>query len=308
MLRAIGPPPEGQDEFYHNVKMRDGHENKVKIFKPRATSSPGPLVILVFGGGYFCGDADMPSKQARSLVRLFGATVVCIDYRLSPENKFPTCQVDAWDCTKWVAENATGDLLNADPSQGFVIGGVSAGADISAVLSRMAQEDKLTHPLTGQWLACPNVFHKDGVPDKYKDRYKSWFEEHVMYNGVPKEEIEMVTRNGAWDNESPWRYAGVSKAPLSAEHPRTYFQIAGMDPLRDDGLIYDEMLKDGGVTTKVDFYRGCPHAHWYLMRGVELAERGRVDCIAGFAWLLNREVSREAIKEAITFKGGPSLG
>lgn len=76
-----------------------------------------------------------------------------ISYRHAPEHTGSQQAYDAWDSMKWIAENATGDLINADPSKGFVMGGLSAGACLTVVLSRKFQEEKLAHPLTGQWLA-----------------------------------------------------------------------------------------------------------------------------------------------------------
>lgn len=93
--------------------------------------------------------------MARMFVKAFGAVVVSISYRLAPENKFPTQQMDGWDSAKWIAEHAS--ELGADPKQGFLMTGVSAGGCVASAVVTKAIEEPLAHPFTGQWLGSEYI-------------------------------------------------------------------------------------------------------------------------------------------------------
>lgn len=296
MLKRIGPISPGLEEFTYDIEMRDGYMSSLKIVKHR-DATPGPLVVFVFGGGFAAGSKDSHTEEARAVAQLFGATAVNISYRLIPENKFPIGQLDAWDSMKWISDNATGSLLNADLSKGFVMGGVSSGGGITAALSRKFQEERLSHPLTGQWLAVAPILDDDIVPGKYKEYFISG-EQNAKVTGVSKETRKKMRAASGWDPKSDLGWAGNSKTPLSGQ-PRTYFQACGQDTMRDDSLIYEEMLKEAAVPTKIDLYPGCPHGHWQEMVGIEVSDRARIDSIAGIAWLLEKSVSREEIAKVL---------
>ena len=55
--------------------MRDGYMSSLKVFKP-SKGPPGPLIVLLFGGGFVAGDKDQLTEVARISVELFGATVI----------------------------------------------------------------------------------------------------------------------------------------------------------------------------------------------------------------------------------------
>ncbi|KAK4545793.1 hypothetical protein LTR36_002747 [Oleoguttula mirabilis] len=290
LLAQIGPPESAITEHAQQIPMRDGFESTIKIHKPSSPPSAGsPLIVLILGGGWISGSKDQLTPFARAMVRLFGAVVVNISHRLAPQFKFPKGAEDAWDSVKWIAAHAS--ELGADPALGFVVGGVSAGGNLTAVVTALSIEEKLNPPITGQWLCTPALMDEQHVPEKYKKYFLS--REHNAHAPVlDRAALAALKKHVEWDDDSPLRFPVLSKAPLK-DLPPTYFQADGMDPIRDDAMIYDEMLKEAGVKTKIDFYPGCPHGHMFFMPGIELSNRGLSDMFAGFGWLLGKEISGE---------------
>lgn len=71
--------------------------------------------------------------------------------------------------------------------------------------------------------------------------------------------------------------------------PPAFLQIDGLDPLRDEALIYADMLEESHVRTKVDVYPGLPHGHWGFFPFLEGSRKFRKDQVNGFGWLLGKE-------------------
>ncbi|KXT06747.1 hypothetical protein AC579_3981 [Pseudocercospora musae] len=96
----------------------------------------------------------------------------------------------------------------------------------------------------------------------------------------------------SWDSLSYLRYPILSKAPRS-QQPPAYIQIDGMDPLRDEALIWNELLKEAGAKTRVELHPGCPHAHLGSMPGIEATTTATGDAMIGVGWLLGRSVTMQ---------------
>ncbi|THH13378.1 hypothetical protein EW146_g6834 [Bondarzewia mesenterica] len=95
---------------------------------------------------------------------------------------------------------------------------------------------------------------------------------------------------------------GLVKAPpthpdfspaLASSHvglPRACIQICGLDPLRDEGLLYEKLLATQGVDTKLFVYAGVPHGFDLSCPDLPAAQQFARDFREGLRWLLERSV------------------
>ncbi|KAF2165709.1 hypothetical protein M409DRAFT_23999 [Zasmidium cellare ATCC 36951] len=290
-------------EITINVESRDGVLLPLKTFrrakgdqKTAAERSVSPLIVLYFPGGFIFGSPTLMAGLARLLVKKFNAVVVAPTYRLAPEHPFPTWYNDGWDVFQWIAQNASGSL-RANPGKGFVVGGISSGANVANVVAHLARDNSLHPSLTGVWLSCGGMRlasqYTDRLPPKYRERYLSRTQEECVNSGVSSEAMSRFVRRRC--NEDP---ESVFFAPLiwssgpsygHAGYPRTYFQVCGMDPPRDEALIFDDMLKEAGVETRLDMYAGLPHVFWHSFKQLDQSKKWIQDTLDGFAWLLDGE-------------------
>lgn len=139
-LKALGPAAPHVEEEFKSITMRDGFESQIKIHKP-AGKTGGPLLVLVYGGGFVVGNNQQLTPYGRGFARAFDAVVVTIAYRLAPEHKFPAAPNDTEDSLLWIAKNA--ESLGADPSKGFILGGISAGGSYNRDHLAIAISDPL---------------------------------------------------------------------------------------------------------------------------------------------------------------------
>ncbi|KAH8819428.1 Alpha/Beta hydrolase protein [Xylogone sp. PMI_703] len=263
-------------------KARDGYNIPLLVYSPKVPKEGGsPLAILIHGGAFVLGTPEHEVRNAALLTTMFGFVSVSVGYRIAPEHVFPTAPNDCWDATLWVAENAS--TLGADPSTGFIVSGTSAGGNLAAVVALEALHKDLSPPLTGAYLAIPSTLHFLSVPEEHKTFYLS-LDQNASAPLLNRPGIDKILEYYKPDPHSPL-FAPFHHVKGHKGLPPTYFQICGMDPLRDDGILYEQLLRKERVKTKIDIYPGMPHGFWGVYPNHRLSSVFNADTFQGITWL-----------------------
>lgn len=143
-------------------------------------------------------------------------------------------------------------------------------------------------PLTGVYLGIPVVVHPDAVPEKYLPFYGT-YSQNKDAPILSRESMDTLTGQYKPTPTDPL-YSPLLRPGGHSDLPPAYFQVCGLDPVRDDGLIYENVLREEyGTKTKIDIYPGVPHAFMAAFPDLVSSRRFLDDSIAGFTWLLEPE-------------------
>ena len=202
---------------------------KIREYCPERTSSSSPILYF-HGGGYVLGGLDSHDSALQFFAAEIGTNIFSLDYRLAPENKFPSSLQDANFALEWL-----GKELNLPISE-ISLCGDSAGGHLSASLSTYRAINKfelpfsqcLIYPMTDP--SCNSKSHFDFDSGFFlSQKAMIWFWEQLMNSS---ENLHDPTFNLTID----------PKASL----PKTLIITAGFDPLSDEGEAYARLLDNIG--------------------------------------------------------------
>ena len=220
----------------------------VRVYTP-AGNGPFPVVVYIHGGGWVLATLDTYDASARALTVSSNAVVVSVDYRLSPEYKFPSAHEDCYEVTQWVMNNA--NQINGDAKR-VAIAGESAGGNMATAVCLMSKDRGTLMPMH-QVLIYPVT---DASTDFESARQFAsarplstpmlpWFLKHYL----------RTPADGANKYFSVLR---VSDDQLAALPPATVV-TAQIDPLRSQGQAYAEKLESAGVDVAYKNFNGVTH-------------------------------------------------
>jgi acetyl esterase len=218
----------------------------LRVYRPktlRETDGRAPCLVFYHGGGWVIGNLDSHDAVCRTLAHEGQLLVIAVDYRLSPEHKFPAAVNDAIAAAQWIAANAAS--LGIDPAR-LMVGGDSAGGNLSAVVALNAHEHG--PKVAGQVLIYPATDFRMSHPS----------------HSEPETSCLLADGEG-------WQ-ASPARAETLKGQPPAYVLTAGADPLRDEGDEYAARLKDAGVAVKHVTYPG--QFHGFITMGKLLPKAG----------------------------------
>ncbi|KAL3471490.1 alpha/beta hydrolase fold-domain-containing protein [Aspergillus californicus] len=265
------------------IKARDGADLELRIYKNKECPSNAILFFVTHGGGWVLGDHDAEEAMNRLVAKRTDSVVVSVDYRLAPEYPYPSAVNDSFDALRWCRGNA--ETLGVDANR-VIVGGSSSGGNIAAALALKDRDDGI-NAVVGQVLNMPNTCHPNYFP---KDQYE-------YYSPEQNKDAPIMTTEAAhwfWDLYCPEAGAEPDASPLLAKSHKglapALVQVAGRDPVRDDGLAYSEALKKAGALVKTKIYPGLPHA-FYVFPDLE-ATPTYFNTIVEWINFLDRDLSK----------------
>ncbi len=246
-------------------------DTRVLLYRPAGGPAEAlPIFVSMHGGGFVMGSAEDDDKWCRRIADGAGCLVVNVDYRLSPEHKFPVALEECYDVVRWVRGDAA--ALGADPAR-IAVGGFSAGGNLAAALCLLAKE-RGEFSLVFQVLNYPPL---DLTIDPYKDpptadklltpKTRDFFT--ACYYNTPADIYKPLV--------SPLLAGDLGGLPAALVISAEY------DPLRPEQGRYAARLEAAGVDTAYRVFAGCYHAftHFGAPAAAEEAGRLMVDKLRG---------------------------
>lgn len=238
----------------------------VRYYYPTETAAEGrvngsaqtPGIVYVHGGGFVLGNLDTHDRICRILAEKTGSIVVAVDYRLSPEAKFPCAVQEAAAVARYLHEQGAAHGIDGNR---LAFAGDSGGAHLSFAATMYLREECGG----SDYVKCLLLFYGwFGLSDSSSMRLLggSW-------DGLTEEDWlwyrELYANNLDELMTSP--YANLFLNDLSRDVPACYIAAAELDPLLDDSKTLAAICEQYGVPHRLEVFKGVIHAflHYTLM-------------------------------------------
>jgi|GEM_PF-262921 len=223
-----------------------GRDIRLRIYKPKGKGLL-PILLYFHGGAFIYGTPEQYDSIFFRLAIDTEMLIVSVDYRLAPEHPFPAGMEDGYDALQWLAIYA--DQIGGDKAN-ILIGGSSAGATVAASITHLARDQNFVK-IRHQYLLYPPMSHRlqtasmqdlAHAPMQTKAA-ATWMWKHYLQDAI-----------------HPPPYAVPLLEANFKNLPDATIIVCELDPLKDEGIMYGQQLKDAGAFVHVLEIQGAVHA------------------------------------------------
>lgn len=239
IYRVYKPAPDNEAQF-----------GLIELEKPLSITEVVPVVVFFHGGSFTHSSANSAiyDTLCRRLVKICKAVVVSVDYRRSPEYRYPCAYDDGWSALKWVHSRKwlqSGKDGNDLKTHVYLAGDSSGGNIAHHVAVRAAESSDvevlgniLLHPMFGGETRTESEMELDG---KYfvTVRDRDWYWRAFLPEGEDR------------DHPACNIFGPRSKSLEGVKLPKSLVVVAGLDLSQDWQLAYVEGLKKSGQDVKL---------------------------------------------------------
>ncbi|KAG2387293.1 hypothetical protein C9374_001625 [Naegleria lovaniensis] len=219
------------------------------------TTFDGKIILHIHGGGFIAMQSFSHEVYLRKWCSATNMPIISVDYRRSPQYKFPTQVEECYSAYKWLLSNCE-KLLGA-PLKKLVIAGDSAGGNLALATIYRAIRDDIQLP--------------DAVVLSYPATY-------LDFNPSPSRQISVIDPlvninflrlcGELYCVESDNASCNPFVSPATIEDgylkrfPPTYFNLGTLDPLFDDAVyMAKKIARNNGGRVKIRLYDSLGHGY-----------------------------------------------
>jgi acetyl esterase len=214
----------------------------VRVYRPHRAQG---AVVWLHGGGFVMGDLETEHPWAVRIAEESGSTVVSVDYRRAPEERFPAALDDAYAALIWTVENAV--ELGIDPNR-VAVGGHAAGAGLAAAVALRARDHQ-----------GPSVCFQLLSQPELDDRQQTWSAQNFTNTPFMTREKVAASWQHYLGSATASPYSAPARADDLANLPPAYIATAEFDPNRDEAIDYAQRLLQAGVPVELHQWSGTFH-------------------------------------------------
>jgi len=245
------------DYFVNN----NGYSVPVRIFSPASKKIKGidikkyPCIVFLHGGGWVTEDVDTYEKTCLTISRKTGHIVICVDYRLAPENPFPVALTDCYNVVRAVIR---WHKVSGVPHK-ITLMGDSAGGNLAAAVS-LYMRDKGEKIVDRQILIYPATYNNHTETSPFPSVVENGTD-YILTSKHISDYLDLYC-GGEEARKSP--YCAPLLTDDFSNQPETLIITAEFDPLRDEGEEYGRKLKEAGNPVTVKRVKNAMHGYFTL--------------------------------------------